>query len=197
MSKLVDCRGLSCPQPVVQTKQALDESDNITIIVDNPTSRSNVVRFAESQGCKVTVDEREEGSYIHILKGKGEGSESKVTPFSSPGAGPIVVVIPNDQMGRGEQELGNILIRAFLHTLTDASPRPDTMIFFNTGVRLTVEGSDVLDDLQSLEKKEVEILVCGTCLDYFKLKDKIAVGHISNMYTITEIMLSASRLVTV
>jgi len=80
---------------------------------------------------------------------------------------------------------------------TDASPRPDTMIFFNTGVKLTVEGSDVLDDLQSLEKKEIEILVCGTCLDYFKLKDKIAVGHISNMYTITEIMLSASRLVTV
>jgi len=60
MSKLVDCRGLSCPQPVVQTKQALDESDDITIIVDNPTSRSNVVRFAESQGCKVTVDESKE-----------------------------------------------------------------------------------------------------------------------------------------
>lgn len=100
-------------------------------------------------------------------------------------------------MGRGEEELGRILIRAFLHTLTEVSDRPDKMIFFNAGVKLTVGGSEVLEDLHALKNKGVEILICGTCLDYFGLKDKIAVGQVSNMYTIAETMLAASRLVTV
>ena len=195
--KIVDCRGLSCPQPVLETKQALETSEKVTVVVDNTAARDNVARFGEGQGGKVAIQEKEDGIYIKITKPKG-GKHSKQTQSSHcPTTGPVVAIIRSDQMGQGEEKLGQVLIRSFLHTLTEVSPSPDTMIFFNTGVRLTSQGSEVLDDLQALEQKGVALLVCGTCLDYFGLKEKIAVGRISNMYTIAETMLSAGHLVTV
>ncbi len=194
MPKVVDCRGLSCPQPVIETKQALEKTDKVTIIVDNPAARDNVARFGKSHGGRVTIDEKRDGIYITIAKGKHR-TKAQSSKISAPG--PSVVVIPSDQMGREEEELGHILIRSFLHALTEVSGIPDIMIFFNTGVKLTVTGSEVLEDLKTLEKNGIEILICGTCLDYFDLKDKIAVGQVSNMYTIAEMMLAANRLITV
>lgn len=196
MPKVVDCRGLSCPQPVIRTKQALEETDKITVIVDNSAARDNVSRFVESQEGTVAIDDKKDGIYITVEKSTDGKHQEKAQSSKTPEHGPIVVVVPNDQMGRGKRELGHILIRSFLHTLTELSNRPNTMIFFNTGVKLTVESSEILDDLHTLEQYGIEILVCGTCLDYFGLKDKIAVGQISNMYTIAESMLSAGRLVT-
>jgi selenium metabolism protein YedF len=197
MPKVVDCRGLSCPEPVIETKQALEKTKRVTIIVDNFVARDNVSRFGKSQGGRVTIDEKRDGIYITIEKDKLGKPCAKAQSSKIPAHGPIVVVIPSDQMGRGEEELGHILIRSFLHALTEVSGRPDIMIFFNTGVKLTVKGSEVLADLQALKNNGVEILICGTCLDYFSLKGKIAVGQISNMYTIAETMLAAGRLVTV
>jgi selenium metabolism protein YedF len=197
MPKVIDCRGLSCPEPVMQTKQALEKIDRVTIIVDNLAARDNVARFGESQGGIVAIAEKKDGIYITIEKSKGVKSRKKTPATKTPPIGPVVLVIPSDQMGRGEEELGHLLIRSFLHALTEVSGRPDKMIFFNTGVKLTVRGSEVLEDLQALENNGVEILICGTCLDYFSLKGKIAVGQVSNMYTIAETMLSANRLVTV
>jgi selenium metabolism protein YedF len=197
MPKVVDCRGLSCPQPVIETKQALEKIDRVTIIVDNPAARDNVARFGESQGGMVAIDEKKNGIYITIAKSKDGKRREKTPATKTASTGPVVVVIPGDQMGGGEEKLGHILIRSFLHALTEVSGRPDIMIFFNTGVKLTVKGSEVLEDLQALEKNGVEILICGTCLDYFNLKEKIAVGQVSNMYTIAETMLAAGRLVTV
>ena len=195
--KIVDCRGLSCPQPVIETKQALEKSDKVTVIVDNLAARDNVARFGESQGGKVTIQGKKDGVYVTITKSKGGKRSEKNQSSKNTTTGPIVAVIRSDQMGQGPEELGCVLIRSFLHTFTEVSGRPDTMIFFNTGVRLTSEGSEVLDDLQALEQKGVAIQVCGTCLDYFGLKEKIAVGRISNMYTIVETMLAAGRLITV
>jgi selenium metabolism protein YedF len=199
MAKVVDCRGLSCPQPVIQTKQALEETERVTVIVDNPAARDNVTRFGESQGAGVTIAEKPDGIYLTVEKNKDHDQTKQAPTFDTPtpASGPVVVVIPQDQMGRGEAKLGHILMRAFLHTLTEVSGRPEKMIFFNTGVKLTVGGSEILDDLRALENKGTEILVCGTCLDYFGLKEKIAVGQISNMYTIAETMLAAGRLVAV
>jgi selenium metabolism protein YedF len=197
MPKVVDCRGLSCPQPVIEAKKALKKTAKVTIICDNPAARDNVARFGQSQAGTVTIDEKKDGIYITIEKGKHGKSRAKAQSSKIPAPGAIVVVFPSDQMGRGEEELGHILIRSFLHALTEVSGRPDTMIFFNTGIRLTIKGSEILEDLQALEKNGVEILICGTCLGYFDLKQKIAVGKVSNMYTIAETMLAASRLVTV
>jgi selenium metabolism protein YedF len=196
VSKIVDCRGLSCPQPVIETKRALGKGNGVTVIVDNPTARDNVARFGKSQGGTVAINEKKDGIYITIERARSSAQRKKVPDTKKTSTGPVVVVIPSDQMGRGEEELGCVLIRAFLHTLTE-SERPDTMIFFNTGVKLTVGGAEVVEDLQTLEQEGVQILICGTCLDYFGLKDKIAVGRISNMYAIAETMFAASRLITV
>lgn len=109
---------------------------------------------------------------------------------------PFVIVISENKMGRGNDELGTVLIKAFLHTLAGQVKKPDVMIFYNTGVKLTVQGSDVLDDLKQLESEGVQILVCGTCLNYFEIKDQLAAGIVSNMYDIAETMSSARLLLT-
>lgn len=190
MKKVVDARGLSCPTPVVLTKRALEEAEEVTVIVDNPTARENVKRMAQSRGCEVQVEERQDGIYLFLRRLKAPGPE--VQP-----SGSQVLVISSDSMGRGEEELGRILMRAFLHTLGEVSPRPRRIVFFNTGVKLVVEGSEVLEDLKALEALGVEILVCGTCLNYFGLMDKVRVGRVSNMYEIAETLLSAERVVGV
>lgn len=110
-------------------------------------------------------------------------------------ARPIVVAISSDTMGRGDDQLGEVLIRSFLHTLGEVTPVPDTVILFNSAVKLAVTGSPVLEDLGRLEARGVTVLLCGTCLGHFELKDKVAIGEISNMYAIAETMLGAATVV--
>ena len=110
-------------------------------------------------------------------------------------SGPVVIAISGNTMGRGDDELGQVLLRSHLHTLTEITPRPGTLILFNSGVKLAVEGSQSLDDLRLLADQGVQILLCGTCLGHFNLKEKVAVGEISNMYAISETMLRASKVV--
>ena len=192
MAKVVDARGLSCPQPVILTRKALEEAEEVTVIVDNPVAKENVKRMGESQGCEVRVEECGDGIYLHFKRRRSEPLEVPEVARDL-----RVVVLCSEGMGRGEDELGKLLMRAFLHTLSEIRPGPRRIVLFNTGVKLAVEGSEVLGDLRALEEKGVEILVCGTCLDYFGLKEKVAVGRISNMYEIAETLLSASGLVTV
>jgi selenium metabolism protein YedF len=193
MSKVVDARGLPCPQPVVLTKKVIAEADEVTTIVDNETAMQNVSRIAERAGFRVEVEEREGDFYLHLTREAPAAEEVYLAPAS---AGPTVVFIPAYAIGRGPEELQEILIRAFLHTLNEVEPLPDAIIFINTGVKLTVEGSPVIEDLRALEEKGAEILICGTCLDYFGLKDKVAVGEVSNMYTIAETLLRAGKVVS-
>jgi selenium metabolism protein YedF len=196
MSKIVDARGLACPQPVILTRNALQESDTVTTIVDNETAKSNVSRMAAKQGCQVDVEEREDGIYVHLTKGEEVAKETEALPLAAPASGPLVLTVPSDIMGRGDEELGGILARAFFHTLCEVEPLPQTIIFFNSGVRLVVEGSPVVEDLQALKAQGIEILACGTCLGHYKLKDKVAVGEVSNMYTIAETLLGAGKVVS-
>ena len=196
MSKIVDARGLACPQPVILTRSALQESDAVTTIVDNETARSNVSRMAAKQGCQVDVEEREDGIYVHLTKGEAPAEEAAPQMAAVPTSGPLVLTVPSEIMGRGDEELGGILVRAFFHTLCEVEPLPQTIIFFNSGVKLVVEGSPVMEDLQALEARGIEILACGTCLGHYELKDKVAIGEVSNMYTIAEMLLSAGKVVS-
>lgn len=198
MGKVVDARGLPCPQPVLLTRNALRESDAVTTIVDSDTARHNVTRMAEKAGYTVRAEQREDGIYLHIARGEATPTtEAAPTPAPAPSGSPVVLVIPSELMGQGEhEELGQILIRGFLHTLNEVSPLPDVVIFFNSGVKLVVEGSPVLEDLRNLEAQGVQILACGTCLGYYGLKEKVAVGEISNMYTIAETMMRAGKVVS-
>jgi selenium metabolism protein YedF len=188
----VDCRGLACPQPVVTTKKALDESEGkeFILIVDNPAARDNVERFAQSQGAVVDVEKKGNDYYLHIQK--RSTSDLAGLPHK---AEKVVVYINSQFLGIGEDELGWVLMRAFLKTLLDLEPKPSKLIFINSGVRLTCEGSEVLDTLKAFLPKEVEILSCGTCLDFYGLKEKLRVGIISNMYDIAQSLLDADRLI--
>ncbi len=200
MGKTIDVRGKACPEPVVVTKRALESLKEgiLTVIVDNPTSRDNVERFAKSQGCNVEVEQRDQGYFLDIVK----GYPCEVTPEatgreqSQPSPGPNgVVYVSSDIMGAGDRELGNILIRAFFKTLKDVTPKPQKMIFINSGVKLTTEGSDVIEPIKELEAMNIAVLSCGTCLDYYHLKDKLRVGLVSNMFDIASSLMEADRVI--
>jgi selenium metabolism protein YedF len=200
MSETIDARGKACPQPVLMTKQGLEllEEGVLTVIVDNPTSRDNVDRFAKSQGCDVEIKQRKEAYFINIVKGHptevsaGGPNGQKAEPSSEPN---VVVYVSADHMGAGAQELGSILIRTFLKTLTDVNPKPGKLVFVNSGVKLTTEGSDVIETIRELEAMDIAVLSCGTCLDYYQLKDKLKVGLVSNMFDIASSLMGADRVI--
>lgn len=186
--KEIDCRGMACPQPVVTTKQALDQlkEGELTVIVDNPSSCENVERFARAQGCATEIEKKEQDFYVHMRR-----SESKNEEEGGEKVKKVVVYINSDLLGVGDEALGSFLMKAFLKTLNDLKTKPTRLILINSGVRLAAEGSRVLDSLTALSENGMEIVCCGTCLDFYKLRDKLTVGTISNMFDIIQSMLEA------
>jgi len=196
MTTTVDARGLACPQPVILTRKAMQQTDQIQTLVDSETSMTNVSRMAKKAGWQVNVVPLDDEYRIDLVKGDSAPAASpQVVGKAEVLSGPLVLVVSSDIMGRGEAELGYILIRGFFHTLGEVEPLPQAVIFFNTGVKLACEGSPVLDDLRALESQGIEMLVCGTCLGYLELAEQLAVGQVSNMYDIAETMLGASKVV--
>jgi selenium metabolism protein YedF len=206
MSQIINAKGLACPQPVILTKKALEAHSDIVVLVDNMTAMENVKRYASNSGCSVEIADEPEGVFkIHLKKQSGAtpGNLRNLPPeYPScdadarlAAAGPTVFVIASDTMGRGNDELGAVLMKVFIHTSTELQTGPHVMIFYNAGVKLTSEGSDVLDDLKKLEEKGVKMLVCGTCVDYFGLTGKVVSGVVSNMYDIADILSHAGRIV--
>jgi selenium metabolism protein YedF len=191
----IDCRGKACPQPVIMTKDALAQlkEGEWTIIVDNPSSSDNVERFAQSQGCSVKVERRGPDFCLHIQK-KKVGKEAELTRRKERGE-KVVVYINSHLLGIGDEALGSFLMKAFLKTLLDLERKPDRLILINSGVQLGSEDSKVLETLKALLEKGVEIVSCGTCIDFYELKDKMRVGTISNMYDILQSLFEADRLI--
>jgi selenium metabolism protein YedF len=192
---VLDCRGLACPQPVMTTKRALDQlkKGDLIVIVDNATSSNNVERFARSQGCSVEVEEKGQDFSLRIHKGKVD-KEAKLSREKE-SAPKVVVYINSHLLGDGDDALGSFLMKAFLRTLLDLEERPNRLILINSGVQLASEGSKVLDTLIALSENGVEILSCGTCLDFYGLKEKLKVGVVSNMHEIIQSMLEADCLI--
>ncbi len=189
--KIVDARNLSCPQPVMLTMKALEEADEVTTVVDNEAARANVSRLGRSQGCKVTVEPKEDGIYLTLRKaGAGPAKEE---PQSATG---IVLFISSDVLGKGEDyQLGSLLMQKFLHTVGGLISKPETILLVNNGAKLVTEDSPVLGELRQLENQGTEILACGTCLSRFQLTDKVAVGRVSDMYTIADTLLKAEKII--
>jgi len=191
----IDCRGKACPEPVMITKKALEElrEGSMTILVDNPSSCENVERFAISQGFAVSVERREEDFYLHIEKRTPHNKEALLSPEERPRN--VVVYINSNLLGAGDEVLGALLMRAFLKTLKDLEKKPSRLIFINSGVQLASEGSEVLETLAALSENGVEILSCGTCLDFYGLKERLKVGRVSNMYEIARSLVEADCLI--
>jgi selenium metabolism protein YedF len=193
MSMIIDARGLSCPQPVVLTKKALEKADDLIVIVDNATAKQNVSRLAESHGLGITVEEKGDGIYLRLTRPADESLGGKVPLLFEP----TVLLVSSSTLGRGDDELGNVLMRSFIHTLGESDIKPHKIIFMNSSVKLVAQGSEVIDDLRALEKESVEILACGTCLGHFGLKDAVKAGRISNMYEITMALMKATKVISI
>jgi selenium metabolism protein YedF len=196
--KEIDARGLECPKPVILTKKELDniEEGKVKTTVDNEVARENLIKLAKSQNADFEVEELEGGLFAVTIE-KKTSAETQIQKKLVEVDENYVIVIQSEHMGRGDEKLGKILMKSFIYTVRETKPYPKTILFFNSGVKLTVEESEVLDDLKALENEGVEIISCGTCLDYFNLKDKLGVGSISNMYTIYEKMRNSTNVVTI
>lgn len=202
----VNAMGDACPIPVIKTKkaiQALSEADTIEVLVDNEIAVKNVSKMAAAEGGSVSSEQLGEGEYkVTIVVSGGKSSQSEDGQVASEtvriegcdSGKNTVVVIASDRMGEGNDELGKVLIKGFVFALTQLEQLPKTILFYNGGATLTTEGSDSLADLKLLEEQGVEILTCGTCLDYYGLKEKLCVGSVTNMYTIVETMNAADQI---
>ena len=193
----VNAIGDACPIPVVKTLNALKGlggAGTVQTLVDNEIAVQNLTRLAESKGCTIETEKRSEKEFCVTITTAGavaaaENEEiSCIVPAEKK---KTVVVVSADHMGEGSEELGRILIKGFLFALTQQEHLPSTVLFYNGGAKLTTEGSASLEDLKTLEANGVEILTCGTCLDYYGLKDKLAVGGVTNMYVIVEKQMQA------
>lgn len=197
---VLDCQGLPCPQPVIQTKEKLDAmqaGEQLEIIVDNEGSCSNVSRFAESQGHTVSFQEKKGNYHIHIKKGEGETiQESPETECDTMQKKDIFVYVASEFMGSGDDELGAILMKAYFETLSHFAKDITHMTFVNSGVKLAIEGSPVLEHIKEMEQMGIEILSCGTCLNHFGIKEKLAVGQVSNMFTILDAQSKAGTILS-
>jgi len=190
----VNAIGDTCPIPVIKTKKAITEAagqGTIEVLVDNENAVQNVTKMAESEGGKVTSEKVAEKEYKITIELSGEAKASAEEAEEN-----LVVVISSDRMGSGNDALGKVLIKGFIFAVTQLERLPKTMLFYNGGATLTAEGSDSLEDLKHLEEQGVEILTCGTCLNYYNLSDKLQVGSVTNMYSIVEKMAGADKIIT-
>ena len=203
----INAMGDTCPIPVIKTQnaiKALTKAEEVEVLVDNEVAVQNLTKLAGSLGCEVKSEKKAEKEYrvvITVIEDKLQGQADEKKEETAEAAcipdtrDNTVVVISSDKMGEGEEELGKVLIKGYIYALTQLETLPKTILFYNKGAYLTCEGSASLEDLKSLEAQGVEILTCGTCLDYYQVKDKLAVGGVTNMYSIVESMAEAGKIV--
>lgn len=192
--KKLDCRGLECPLPVVKTKEALKEENCVQTIVDNEIAVENLSKFANVKGYSVNSKQDGKDYVVEISKGEEESDFEVEYTYAKPEHEKTCVVCSSNTMG-SNPELGAILMKSFIFSLTKQDQLPDEMIFYNEGVKITTTQNEMLEDLKYLEKNGVEIVSCGTCLDFFQLKEKLKVGTITNMYDIVERMEKADKII--
>ena len=196
----VDARGDACPLPVVKAKRAIAElngAGEVEVLVDNEIAVQNLTKMAQQKGYTYSAEKLAEREY-RVLFTVGEPAPE--TPAAPEACTPdartdAVVAIASDKMDEGAEELGKTLLKAFVFSLTQQEKLPKTMLFYNGGAALTCEGSPMLEDLRALEAEGVEILTCGTCLNFYGLTERLAVGGVTNMYVIAEKLLHAGNVV--
>lgn len=187
----VNALGDACPLPVVKTLNAikgLSGPDTVETLVDNPTAVENLRRLALSKGWSFSSEKRGEAEYRVLLGAEAGAESSGEAPacYAPPVRKRTVVAVTADHMGEGDPKLGRTLLKGFLFALGQQEELPAAILFYNGGAFLTCEGSESLEDLKALEGRGVEILSCGTCLNYYGLSEKLRVGGVTNMYSIVE-----------
>ena len=197
--KEIDARGLACPAPVLQTKAAIDQEnpETVQVVVDNMASQQNVQRFLESQGYRTELKQDGE-DYLVVGTSDGQPRAQKQKKVeTAEDAEKIMVMCATDRMGFGDDELGLKLMVNYIRTLKEMGPNLWRLVFVNNGVKLCIEGSEVLEDLKAYEKDGLTILVCGTCLDHFNLLESKQVGVTTNMLDIVTAMQLADKVINI
>ena len=201
--KTIDVRDLACPGPVLKLRELLNEGEReITMHVADELCRSNVTRFAASRNAEAEVEDPGDGTFVVRINAGGDSTGARsgeevlmVSEVSRATVGPRVVQITAGTMGSGDDELGALLLRSFLKTQAELEQKPDAILFYNDGVKLCCEGSYLLDDLRSLEAAGVEIIACGTCLNFFELSEQLRVGRVTDMLEIAGRLAEAGSIV--
>jgi selenium metabolism protein YedF len=202
--KTIDMLGQPCPIPVINAKKALSETgaDGVLVLVDNIIAVQNLEKMARGFGCSFSYKEDGPNRYSVSIGGSipenAATEPGKIKNLSLTTVGGPVVMIGADHLGEGADELGKMLIKGFIFSLTQLDPKPEAVIFLNGGARLTSDGSNTIPDLKTLSEGGVKILTCGTCVNYYKLAEKLAVGEITDMMSIVNLLAASSgRLVTI
>jgi selenium metabolism protein YedF len=201
--RIVDTKGQLCPAPLIAAKRALKETaegESFILLTDNRTSFENLSRFLKDNNTEFQVSETSGVWTLTIIKTTGELIKPDAEKYCTPvithfEKGNYVIAITSDKMGEGDDELGHLLINNFIKALKDLDKLPRHMVFYNKGVTLAVKDSPVLEHIKDLEKMGVEIHLCATCVNYYKLEQKIGASSLSNMYSIAEIMASAGNVI--
>ena len=197
MSYLVDAKGKPCPTPVIMAKKAMAEGhDTFTVLVDNPTAVENLKRLADNQGFAVSVREDNNTFALDFSKGEGCSACEEAVNSPLPTGGDWAVFVGRDIIGDGDRELGGNLMRMFFYTLAQGEDKPGAVLFMNAGVKLPTLDEQVADHLKVLSDAGTEILVCGTCLNFYGLTDQLKVGAVSNMYDIVTRMQKAVKVIS-
>ena len=197
MTNIVDARGMACPIPVVKANQALAQMTEgiLEVHVDNPVAVENLKRMALQKGLPVKTEQPEDSHYVVTIPVTGAVDAAMPELTCTDCAGNTVVAVDTDSMGRGNDELGAVLIKGFLFAVSRLETLPKTVLFYNGGAKLTTEGSASLEDLRLMEQQGVEILTCGTCRNYYGLTAQLAVGSVTEMYTIVERLNRAEKVI--
>lgn len=217
---VIDAFGETCPKPVIRAMKALAEpgaDGSVRVLVDNTVAVENLKRLAASKQGSAEVAEVEGGWAVTVsgvpaeLAGNPQGTDAALAeagiacpvPGDGDAAAPapaarrqVTVFVGSSTFGQGAEELGRILIKGLVYAFSQADEVPHRIVFFNDGARLTCEGSEMLDDIRELERRGCEVLTCGTCLDFHGIKDRLAVGGVTNLYAISEIALGPDKIVT-
>jgi len=199
--KTLDVKGMRCPMPLIETKKALKElkdDETLKIILDNETSVKNVVHFLNDNN--VPLKQSTDGRISELIVSQAAESIEQVdeTAYCAPPekkGDSYVVLLAKNRLGEGSDELGEALAGAMINTLKSMDTLPEKIIIMNSGIDFVVNGSLVLNPLKELEEQGVDIIVCGTCLDYYGKMDELAVGRVSNMHDILEGMLKADKVI--
>lgn len=203
--KTIDTRGLTCPAPLIKTRQGLNEAaadEDVQVIIDNPASLSNVKRYLSDNRLEFTVREEGEVSVVTVARGENSVLSANETEYCTTGSVPApagrrrtVVAVTSERMGSGDDDLGTKLMISFFRTLVLLEPVPSAVVFYNGGVKLGLEDSPVIEHLRELAEKGTSIYLCTTCINHFGIRDRLPVGSFSDMYQILNVLKDADHII--
>jgi selenium metabolism protein YedF len=201
--RIVDTKGQVCPKPIIETKKVLKQlavGEKFIVITDNEISCNNLKKFLSDNHCKFNLSKEGDIWSFNVTKLQGDIISVPVEEYCAPAVntlpkGDYIIVITSDCMGQGDEELGRKLMKSFISVILYLDQLPSAIVFYNSGVKLTIKDSSVIEYLKELEKHNVEIIVCGTCVDYYGLGKMLGTGIVNDMLTITNRLLKAEKVI--